>query len=43
VYGSRLVMHISLDQPGFRVARIDWSNTCQPDRGHQDYRAELCT
>jgi hypothetical protein len=42
VHGTRLTMHISLDQPGFRILRIDWSNTCQPDRGHQDYRAEYC-
>ena len=43
VHGTRLVMHISLDQPGFRVARIEWSNACQPARGHQDYRPEYCT
>ncbi|MEY4231669.1 MAG: hypothetical protein RLZZ362_2518 [Actinomycetota bacterium] len=43
VHGTRLVMHISLDQPGFRIVRIDWSNACQPGRGHQDYRAKYCT
>lgn len=43
VHGTRLVMLISLDQPGFRIVRIDWSNTCQPNRGHKDYRAEYCT
>lgn len=42
-YGTRLVMHISLDQPGFRIVRIDWSNACQLGRGHQDYQAESCT
>ena len=43
VDGTRLVMHISLTQPGFRIVRIDWSNACQPGRGHQDYQAEYCT
>lgn len=42
VHGTRLVMHISLDQPGFRVARIEWSNACQSGRGHQDYQPEYC-
>ena len=42
-HGIRLVMHISLDQPGFRIVRIDWSNACQPGRGHQDYQAGYCT
>jgi hypothetical protein len=43
VHGTRLAMHISLDQPGFRVARIEWSNACQPTRGHQDHQPEYCT
>jgi hypothetical protein len=42
VHGTRLVMNISLDQPGFRIVRIDWSQACQPGRGHQDYQAEYC-
>jgi hypothetical protein len=43
VHGTRLIMHISLDQPGFRIVRIDWSNTCRPGRGQQDYQAAYCT
>lgn len=43
VHGMRLLMHISLDQPGFRIAQIEWSNACQPGRGHQDYQPEYCT
>ncbi len=42
VYGRRLVVHLAVDQPGFRVQRIEWSNACQPGRGHQDYRPALC-
>jgi hypothetical protein len=42
VHGTRLAMRISTDQPGFRIAGIEWSNTCQPGRGHQDYRADYC-
>lgn len=43
VDGVRLVMYISLDQPGFRIDRIEWSNACAPERGHQDYQAAYCT
>jgi hypothetical protein len=43
VYGVRYVMLITwLDGPGFRIERIDWASSCQPDRGHQDYSSELC-
>ncbi len=41
-HGTRLVMRISLDQPGFRIERIDWASACQPNRGHQDYQASPC-
>lgn len=42
VAGTRLTFHLSLDQPGFRIDRIEWANTCQPGRGHQDYQAAYC-
>ena len=42
VAGTRLTFHISTDQPGFRIERIEWANTCQPGRGHQDYQAAYC-
>lgn len=27
----------------FMNETIGWANTCQPDRGHQDYQAQYCT
>ena len=43
VYGTRLTFHLVPAAGGPRVDRIDWANTCQPGRGHQDYQAALCT
>jgi len=40
VYGTRFDMLLGIDMR--QVDSIAWSQTCQPDRGHQDYRAEYC-
>jgi hypothetical protein len=45
VFGVQLTVHLNFTDAGLRVDHIDWKNTCQPDRGHQDYQAQaaLCT
>lgn len=43
VRGTQLVVHLTATDGSYRVDRIDWANTCQQNRGHQDYRAEYCT
>ena len=43
VFGVQLTVHLNFTDAGLRVDHIEWKNTCQPDRGHQDYRAALCT
>lgn len=44
VFGTRIVAHVRpAAAPGLRADRIDWTNTCQPGRGHQNYASELCT
>lgn len=43
VYGTRLVIHLAITDAGFRVERIDWSNACQPGRGHEGYQTALCS
>jgi hypothetical protein len=40
VYGSQLTMLLSADLR--TVESIEWSQTCQPDRGQQDYRPGYC-
>jgi hypothetical protein len=42
VYGTQLTFHLVAGEGGTRIDRIDWANTCQPGRGHQDYQAALC-
>lgn len=41
VYGTQLVVHLEFDE-WFRVAQIEWTNACQPHRGHRDFQAALC-
>lgn len=43
VAGTQLTFDLSLTPEGYRVESIAWSNTCAPDRGHQDYQPALCT
>ncbi|HYN33333.1 MAG TPA: hypothetical protein VES40_11970 [Ilumatobacteraceae bacterium] len=43
VFGVQLTVHLNFTDAGLRVDHIDWKNTCQPNRGHQDYQAGLCT
>jgi hypothetical protein len=40
VYGTRYDMELLGDLSPIQA--ITWSQTCQPDRGHQDYQSELC-
>jgi hypothetical protein len=42
VYGTRLTFHLVPGEGGVRADTIEWANTCQPGRGHQDYQAALC-
>lgn len=42
VYGTQLTFHLVASDGGPRADRIEWANTCQPGRGHQDYQAALC-
>jgi hypothetical protein len=42
VYGTQLTFHLVASEGGPRIDRIDWTNTCQPGRGHQGYQAALC-
>lgn len=43
VFGERLTVHLTATDGGLLVDHIEWATTCQPGRGHQDFRAALCT
>ncbi len=42
VFGTQLIARIAWTDAGMRVDHIDWTNSCQPGRGHQDYQPDLC-
>ncbi|MFT3853536.1 MAG: hypothetical protein QM733_12475 [Ilumatobacteraceae bacterium] len=42
VHGTRLVIHTRYDGHVPVIERIDWANTCQPGRGHQDDSTGRC-
>ena len=42
VAGVRLLFDLARTPDGWRVESIEWSQTCQPGRGQQDYQAAYC-
>lgn len=41
VYATRLTLTISNDQRS--VETVEWANSCQPGRGHQNFQVAYCT
>lgn len=42
VFGARRVFTLLQTEAGLRLGEIALTQTCQPDRGHQNYQAALC-